>query len=239
MNLKDYSGLDDFDDGELRKAARFVTQAMVDAVPPSSACKHVFSPTFQAKMARLTAREKWMDIRQRWAKRIAIALLTLMVGAASWLSIDADARETFIHWVREVYENSIIYRFFNDSSQAFQDIPIYRPTWLPEGYRQLLISGDHTSQTIVYQRGEDAAETIIFDYRLYSSDTQIELMWEDTEYECLEVQVGEYSAYFYQSLDGSKANDLVWVNKSLGLIFSLNGYLDQNVMLHIAESIKL
>ena len=111
MNLKDYSGLDDFDDGELRKAARFVTQAMVDAVPPSSECKHVFSPTFQAKMARLIAREKWMDVRQRWAKRIAIALLTLIVGVASWLSIDVAAREAFIHWVREVYENSIIYRF--------------------------------------------------------------------------------------------------------------------------------
>lgn len=239
MNLKDYSGLDNFDEDELRKAARLVTQAMVDAVSPSSECKHVFSPAFQAKMARLIAQEKFIDVRQRWAKRIAIALLTLIVGVTSWLSIDADAREVFFNWVREVYENSIIYRFFNDSSQAFQDIPSYRPTCLPDGYRQLFISDDNNSQTIVYQKGEDAAETIIFDYRLYSSDTQIELMWEDTEYECLEVQVGEYSAYFYQSLDGSKANDLIWVNKSLGLIFSLNGYLDQNVMLHIAESIKL
>lgn len=124
MSLKDDSGLEHFEDDELRQAARFVTQAMVDAVPPSSACQHVFSPAFQANIARLIAREKWMDVRQRWAKRIAVALFTLMVGAASWLSIDADARAAFIHWVREVYESSIIYRFFNDSSQVFQDIPI-------------------------------------------------------------------------------------------------------------------
>ena len=239
MNSKDYTILELFDEEELQEAARLVNQAMIDSVPPPSKCKHTFSPAFQSKMAHLIARSKFMDTVQQLGKQVATALLILVVGVTSWLIVDAKARVELFDWVRDVYENSIVYRFFVGDARVFQKMPSYRPSWLPDGYSQIYVSDDNNSQTVIYQKDQNIAETIILDYRPYSNDMQIELMWEETEYEYLQVQVNKYPAYFYRSLDGSQANDLVWVDEAADLMFSLNGYLEKDVMLNIADSIKL
>ena len=65
------------------------------------------------------------------------------------------------------------------------------------------------------------------------------LLWGDSEYECVELLVNGMPAQFYDSLDKNQTNDLIWVDETAGIVFSLNGALEQDVMLHIAESINL
>lgn len=228
----------DFGEDELRQAAHMVGQAILDALPDPTECRHIFSPEFQTQMAPLLTRSKRMEVRRRWIGRAAAVLVAAAVGTASWLTVDTRAQSALFQWVREVYENSIVYHFFNDSHAA-QGLSVYRPSWIPEGYQQTDVMVTDTVHTVVYQKGQDPQDGFLLDYYRYSEDSYLELWWGETEYECVELQVNGMPAQFYRSLDRTQTNDLVWLDEAAQILFTLNGKLDQDVMLHIAESIKL
>ena len=76
-------------------------------------------------------------------------------------------------------------------------------------------------------------------YQLYFDSMNLSLQWEDHECEILELQINGKTAHFYRSLDGSITNDLIWVDENTTILFTLTGYLEQDVMLHIADSVIL
>ena len=228
----------DFREDDLRQAARLVGQSMLDALPAPEECRHTFSPEFQARMAPLLARARRRESCRRWAGRAAAVLLAAAVGTTSWLAVDAQARTALFQWAREVYEDSVVYRFFNERQDG-QGLPVYRPAWLPEGYRQTDVITTDTVHTVVYQNEQDPADGFLLDYYRYSEDGYLALLWEDSEYECVELLVNGMPAQFYYSLNEDQTNDLIWVDETAGIVFSLNGALEQDVMLHIAESMNL
>ena len=46
-------------------------------------------------------------------------------------------------------------------------------------------------------------------------------------------------AEFYLALDEAEPNTLVWIDDKAQIIFSINGYLNESDMLHIAENMFL
>lgn len=238
MNSNPHSAADYFSEDELREAARIVAEAMLDSLPAPEACHHDVSPDFLSKMDSLLAKAKRRETARRWAGRAAAALLALVIGATSWLAVDTQARAAFFSWVREVYENSVVYRFFNDTSVVDQ-LPDYRPSWVPDGYVQTDVIEDDTVHSIIYENIANPDDSFVFDYQLYFDSMNLSLQWEDHECEILELQINGKTAHFYRSLDGSITNDLIWVDENTTILFTLTGYLEQDVMLHIAESIDL
>ena len=74
-------------------------------------------------------------LRPAWKKalrRVAAFFLTALVGVSAWLAIDTQAREAFFGWIKEVYEDSVIYRTI--PSPAAKALPQYELAWLPDGF---------------------------------------------------------------------------------------------------------
>ena len=227
-----------FTDGELQEAARKVRQAMLESLPEEDKVPHHFSPAFQEKMGPLLKKAQRMERTRTWKRRTAAAVLVFLLGTGAWLAGDSGARAAVLSWVREVYENSVLYRFFNQGA-GLDSLPALRPSWLPEGYQKADEITEDTAQLVVYQHPDQHSPSIIFDYCLMSADIQTELLWPESEYESISMQVGSCPAQFYRAQDDSMTNNLVWFDEDGGLMFTLSASLDLDVMLHIAESVNL
>lgn len=136
-------------DEVLSKAAQAVRTAMLNSLPNPSDCENEFSDEFQNKMERVRLKASLVYKRQRVTRHIASVFLALIITSSVWLTIDADAREIVFSWIREVYENSIIYRFWGQDETGV--LPHYDPTWLPEGFEQVYEYADEMSHGRLYQ----------------------------------------------------------------------------------------
>ena len=139
--------------------------------------------------------------------------------------------------------------FFVDSSLSKADLaqcierisfrlPKYEPTWLPEGYviseegRENVypmlsnVYYDNSGNGFIYTCcALEELDGIMVD-RL--GDTiQSEHLW-----------INNNEAYFYPASEKVPGADLIIVDESNGLVFELNGLLERDVMIKIAESIK-
>lgn len=239
MRPKSYISTEYFSEDELRRAAQLVNQAMLDALPDSGEYHHTFSPEFHHKMAPLLAKARHMDVIRRWTRRAVAALLAIVIGLSSWLAVDIEARAAFLNWIRSVTKhNNIAYSFSGEASTDQTGVDYY-PSWLPEGYEQADAITDPAGKLISYQNKQDKTNSFNFGYFVASQNEQYELLLGETQYRYTELQVHGSPAHFYQSLDSGQTNNLIWFNKDETIIFFLEGFLEQSVMLHIAESVNL
>ena len=236
MKLGHSTGTHLFSDNELRQAAKLVRQSMLESLSAAPE-EYTPSPGFRRRMEPLFARARRMEGARRWTRRAVAAALALVLGTGAWLATDADARAAFVGWVREICGDSVLYRFFSPSPASV--IPTFRPTWVPEGYREVDTVSDDTSTSILYQRGDDSTDQFIFGYMFYSSDTEFQLLWNEKSYECQTLQIHGHLAHFYLSQDPSETNNLIWFDEENLILFELNAPFDLDVMLHMAESVDL
>lgn len=222
----------------LAKAAGLVRQSMLDSLPPPSQCTHEFSAAFQGKMARLIARVRRRAALRRAAQRAALFFLAVLVGAGAWLAVDAEARAAFTAWVRDVYESSVVYRFFGEP--AAEALPAYRLSWLPEGYEAVDVFDNGTVYNAWYQLGDDVMSGFVFEYFFVQDSALIEMLFfDEADYNIQTIEIHGIQADFYQSLVPEETSDLIWVDEDAGIVFKINGFLEESVMVHIAESIVL
>ena len=223
-----------FSEEELRQAAAAVCQSMLDALPPPSQCVHTFSPAFQAQIEHLIVQERRRGRALQFGKRIALVFLAVLASLSVWLGVDAQARSAFFSWVREVYEDSIVYRFFG--KPAAEELPAYHITWLPDGYEEVFIHDSDERYSAFYQKGNEAMSGFVFEYCQMQSGVLVEYA-ENEEVIHEKVEVNGLSADFYYAGDSSHTNNLIWINEEAGIIFTIDSTLEKSVMLRIAESI--
>jgi len=226
-----------FRDVEMVRAAGLVRESMLRALPEPAVCDHKFSPEFQAKMEGLFAKDR---VRQtlytvrRWAA--AIILLILFTGGVM-LAVDTEARASFFEWVKKVYENSIVYEFFGEAQE--EGLPTYELGWVPEGYEAVDVYRDEMMYSAIYMKVDDPNAGFVFDYNFMHGGTLTELIGDMSKYEHRQVKVNGITADLYLAMDEGETNDLIWIDEKAKIIFSLNGYLGEADMLHIAESVFL
>lgn len=131
-----------FDDAALRQAAAQTAETLLASLPAPSACAHEFSETFLKKTDLLIQKHRRRATAQRVWKRAAAVLLILSLSAATWLSVDAHAREKLFQWVKEAFGSLFVYRI--DGSNIEKEYCGYEPTWLPEGF--VLADRDHSDE---------------------------------------------------------------------------------------------
>lgn len=108
---------------------------------------------------------------------------------------------------------------------------IYKPTYLPEGFREksTRIFGDITM--IIYSN--DAGVELILNQRPIKSGTSLI----DNEYTTfIEVNVSGNTGYLFKSNTEDDPNVLIW--SSNGAVFELTSKIESEQLLLIAESIK-
>lgn len=225
-------------DEALKQAAASVRQSLLDSLPPPSQCEYEFSDTFQAKMKHLITR---YDLRRRTHKavqRVAAVFLAALISVSVWLSVDTQARAAFFSWVREVYQEHVVYRFFGNPTA--EELPAYRITWLPEGYEEIDVYNDGKIYNALYQKGDDMMSAFVFEYIFTQDGSLTEMLsFDDENYNYKVIDVNGVQADFYESLLPEETSCLIWVDENKNIMFSLNGFPEESVIVHIAESIVL
>ena len=209
--------------------ALFVECLEFDYFPSS---QHKFTPGFEKKIKKLYHKANHPNL-YTVLSRVASVLLAICIASGVWLSVDVEARAAAIQWMREAYEDSVLYRYFN--TQESGPLPEYEITALPNGYTQTNTIVDETSCIQIFESSSDG---FLFVYNLVSANTETNLFFfDDYTYEC--VAVGEFKADYYVSDDPSVTNELLWVDEKMGIQFQISSFLGQNEVLAMANSIAL
>ena len=225
-------------DEALKQAAASVRRAMLDSLPSPAECEHEFPPAFQAKMKQLITKFNLRRTIRKTALRAAMFFLAALIGVSAWLGVDAQARAAFFSWVREVYEEHIVYRFFGEPEA--DTLPAYRITWLPEGYEEVDIYSDDERYNAFYQKGDDVMSAFVFEYVFALDGSLTEMLFFNEEnYLYKNIDINGMHADFYESLLPGETNCLIWVDESTNIVFRINGFPTESVMVHIAQSVTL
>ena len=220
-----------FTDTELKAAAGQVREAMLRSLPDPDKCTHEFSEAFNEKMRPLIARSERRQRGRNVLRSIAAILILLFISMTVWLSVDAEAREAVLNWVRQIYEDRVVYRF--ESAAQSGELPEYEVTWLPEGYeRKIVYRNDELAGAVYYN--ETNGDYIGTQYHHISGKTLEEILLEgEAQTEKVDVN-GMEGDYYYDS----EANLLIWIDNNSSMVFIIDSQLGKEEIIHIAESFK-
>ncbi len=223
-----------FSDEELKKAAILSHSAFSSSLPePGEYPEHSFSKRFVRKMEPLFALERQRRVRTAVLRRVAAVFLTTLIGLSTWLAIDTEARAAAYKWIKEVFENVIIYRLADEPDAAGK--PRYVLTWIPEGL-ELVECNDEDIWYGVFYLDEAGTTGFAFDV-CYTSDSQAQLLIEPGQ-PVEKVRINGTEADFYPAYESSDTNNLIWFDEDHGVMFIIDANLDKNTMLKIAENIS-
>ena len=217
-------------DDMIIQAAKQVGAAMLASLPAPEECHHEFLPRFERAMGRLIQKTKRRARVRRSLRSIAVAALVVVIGLSAWLAVDTGARAAVVEWIRTVYEDSIVYGFFHP--EATDEATSYRLGWVPDGYTLVEEMDGEMMRTIIYQSGD---EVLYLSYRTIGSNSQAEFFQGNGETEL--VSIHDNAGEYIEADDVGAMNDLVWLDKESGILFSLSGSLDKETMLKMAGSV--
>jgi len=223
-----------FTEAELRSAAAAVNRSMLVSLPLPNQCPHTFSAEFERKINHLMIREERRSARRKALKQVAVVFLAILIGAGAWLTVDSDARAAFTRWVREVYENSSLYRYWGE--QTAEVLPTYRPSELPVGYVETSVISDDTAHIIVYENNDTPSAAMVLMYSLMHENSNDQIFTTGTNEA---ITVHQHPGRFYLAGDEGRSNILLWLDEDAGITFSLSAFLPKDDMLHIAECVIL
>ena len=193
--------------------------------------QHKLSKRFERKIKRLFRRVNHPFL-YRSLQRIASIFLAILIGGAIWLTVDFDARATFFGWVKELYETYIVYKFETDSTyNSFAEE--YRPTWLPDGYKETSVNVFNDTVAISYLNEEN--QGLVFCYA--SSYKKASWFVDQSVSAAKQVYVNETTADFLCPEDPEIANTIVWT-ASDNTFFYISAFLSEADMIKIAESVQ-
>lgn len=226
---------DQLTDQMLEEAMTLFSNAMLASLPQPAECGHVFSPEFEKKMDRLLKKAKKPKKAYSFLKRAAVIFLTIILSAATWLTVDQEARAAFIQWTREHYENTFLYRYFG--SIPDETIPQYHIPSLSQGYELTSYLADEGMKIAVFTPNE--GESILFAY-YYIQDgysTIITAIGNDMLTQ-EPVDINGIEGTFYDYADAETSDSLFWIDDTMGIAFEIQSVLDKETMVELARSVK-
>ena len=220
-----------FGNRELKWAADLMLERMMAGVPEPEDCLYEETPEFRARIVPLFARARRMERMQKVRRAVASIVLALLTLAGTWLAVDTEVRAIFFQWVREVYEDSVIYRYFNDPELG--ELPMYTISPLPAGCTDVKEYGNAETRSLLFS---GTNTSILLHYFWNDNSTALGLNSVDYVHERVIVQ-GQQGD-FYQAIDSTHANELVWIDASSGITFKLSAHLDQTAIIELANLIQ-
>ena len=220
-------------DEALRRAAAKLAEARIAAQPSLDECEHDFSPAFESAMEKLMQKGKRRAVWHRVASIAASLLLVLAIGGGIVLAVSPEVRAAVVTWLREQYENSVIYRFWGGGETS--GLPAYRFSWLPEGCDLVEKSiGDEDHYIAIYGFSVENAK-FVFEYGTFESMEGIIITDDDAngaDRLTVNGMPGEYVP-----LEDRLGGDLIWIDENQKIAFSISSVLDKDTTIRIAEGI--
>lgn len=224
-----------FGERELQAAAKLVAESMLEGLPDAAACGHDFSEGFRRKMEALLRRQRRRSIRHTVWRYAAAVLLTVTLTFGAVMAVSPQARAAVVQWVRTVYENSVVYRFFNPAPQGA--LPRYQLTWLPEGFAETDVFCDEEYYYVIYENKENG-QGFIFEYQLMHDGTSVTNIPEEGS-SITQVEVNGLRGEYYQAPDDADGNLLQFIDETADIIFKISGNIESDSIFNIAEGVIL
>lgn len=224
-----------FGERELQAAAKLVAESMLEGLPDAAACGHDFSEGFRRKMEALLRRQWRRSIRHTVWRYAAAVLLTVTLTFGAVMAVSPQARAAVVQWVRTVYENSVVYRFFNPAPQGA--LPRYELTWLPEGFAEVDVFCDEEYYSAIYEN-EETGQIIIFEYQFMNNGAYV-LVDPEKDSIISQAEVNGLQGEYHQAPDDADGNLLVLADEENNIMLHISGNIDKNGIFNIADGVAL
>lgn len=197
------------------------------------------SPRFQRQMNDMLVNpQRWAKRRVRplWKKCVQTAAAILLVCSLSLgtlVAVSPAVRAAVIHWATEWYETHILYRYSGE--QISGELPKYEITALPEGY----VETERIEMPEYFRASYENAQGqwLWFSYSFMQQGSALDILTEGMEVR--DITVNGFDGQIFLSLDPKNDNTLTWIDPDANLQFTVDAFLDESTLLHIAESVAL
>ena len=221
-------------DEMLYRAAKQVNTAIVEHWEQHEVEEHSFSLRFERRIRRLTRKANNPQL-YRFLNKVACLLLIALVSFAAVMTFDVEARAAFVRWVKEIYEEHIIYRFYGDREESAS--LNYRVTWVPEGFE--LVEGHKSivSRGEYYQKGDNILEGFAVYWSL-NEDGDQSMIVTHGEYDHSFLDINGHKAELYDDISEDESDIIIWFDEEKSMDFHIN-YLNISLedAIKIAENI--
>lgn len=226
----------------LKVAAIEADQVIRGSLPAPEELGHEFSHSFQKKMRRIFRRANH-PVLYKLAKSVACFVLAVILTGGAWLTVDAEAREAFIRWVKETYSIYSVYHFEGADSEtqtsegqsSEEEIFLeYSLAWIPDGYTKWATNtiGNCICETYVNESGE----LLKFNYQ---PSVNSSYWFIDTSTSTQQrVYVGDVPADFYLSNSPDVSSSIVWTSPEGETAFYLSGFFSKEELIDMAEHVR-
>ena len=223
-------------ENQLKLAAAQVREAMLSSLPEPQDCAGQFTEEFERQIRNLKQQHAKKESAKQVRRRIAAALIALLVGASLLLTVSPQARASVKAWIKKTFDTYTQYWFQGETGGV---LPEYELTWIPEGYEMVREEPLSKSRTLVYQRGDDETDAFVVDYSLAQEDSY--LIWDPLgfEYEVEVVSIQGNHGELYISQEETRGHCLIFLDEENDVVFTISAFLRPKDILHIADGIKL
>ena len=194
--------------------------------------RYEFSAGFEKKIDRLKRRADH-PFFYRTMRRIAVFILALLASGTIWIAIDTDARAAFFGWISDTISTYFMYHHPGEAEDSF-DASDYRPMWLPDGYSEIAEKANEKRTRVTYLSDKDGRD-IAFVYFRNQGEPSVFIEASDTK--MFEVQVNGLPAKVFLSESDDVTSAITWVSSD-DILFYVSGYLEENELIRIAESVQ-
>ena len=228
-------------DSELRQilldAIALDEESCEDRIPFEPSLKYQHQTALMLKDAIRWEKNRSRPVWKKYGQRVAAILLVAFISLGSVMVASPTARAMVLQWFREWYETYISYHYTQEGSIP-ETMPEYTITALPEGYKEN-ISERIEWPNYLQCRFENADESpILFDYIYMETGSISNIETEGAE--IIEVVVNGCEGAIILPENSVKSDcTLTWINAEENLQFTIHASMDQNEILHMAESVKL
>lgn len=206
-----------------------------------------FKPThhYQRQMAAMLSDPlKWAQKRARpiWKnalQKVAVILLVFSLSLGSVMAVSPTARAAVIRWVTEWYEAHIVYRYSGE--QITDEIPQYEIVDLPEGYvedESKRIEWPEYISFTYYNPNKENDQGIVFDYTYMSQGGVADFVTDESEIISVAVNGMKGQLFLAEDWENTRST-ITWIDTDDNIQFTLMAALNENDILHMAESVSL
>lgn len=219
---------------ELSNAAKCVAESMLTSFPSPSECEHTFSDDFEHSIESLRRKSRRKVTAHKMWQRIAAILIVAVLSVSTWLTVDVQARERVFKWFKEIYENMIVYHFEGDDTEKTR--LEYNLTWFPKGFILQESSLSETQRCDIYIN--DASDEVFLVECTFMDNTAMTMTGHGVV-DPIRYDINGIPGEFYGADENSANQTLIWVDENNAMVFTVQGNISEQDMVHIARGIIL
>lgn len=227
----------EFTDEALRNAAILVRESMLSSLNEEEVPEHEFPDDF-LKSIREEARQPEKKHRHdgELLRRCIAAVLSAVVGVTLFFAINTEVRAAAVEWIKKVFGGQTIFSFLQEDTYVSMDFQLL---WLPDGVEMVDETQTELTHSQLYQDAQDSKNGFVIQCGSMDSQGDLTIVHGDASYDIRTAEVNGLPGELYISNDTDISNVLIWFDESNRIVFTIDSTLAPNVILHIAENVKL